>query len=293
MLWEDMENLYKDALRKLRSPKNNDYSDFSLDWSYARFELASEQSLPVSTQQNSQEPVAEKKNILESFAQFTQEKLQESPVYNFQGGQIKETLKPEHKGVLASNEAEFLELEQRYFKPEMIQKRFETKSIGIDNKVKVCFVSDVFLSHPDSVDSAQLAELNCFFDQEVASLFNKMIAAMGLSFDNYFVSALCHQSDEETSLLDNLINEILYLKPDFIVTLGAKAVNELLKTNKRLKSIHGQFFELNFEDQNATISKATLMPLFSPKLLHIAPNMKQTAWKDMQKLMEKLTKFEK
>ncbi len=30
------------------------------------------------------------------------------------------------------------------------------------------------------------------------------------------------------------------------------------------------------------------MPLFSPKLLHTAPNMKKTAWKDMQTIMELL-----
>jgi len=297
-----MESTYKDALRKLRSPEKTLFKGFSVDWSYKRFDVPSAQTLPQVQVVNSKDheqlydqaeiqtskiKESEKEQVIESFTQFTHEKLQQSPVISFKGGQVTESNQMEHTGYLANSAKDFLARQPSLLTTEIVEARFGKKNLD-SFRPKVLFVSDSFIEHPDIVENEDLKELVCFFDEAVAGLFSRMIMAMGLTADDYVICALHPQKDEENILKENLINEILYFKPQYIVTLGAKAVSELLGTHKRLKNIHGQFFNLNFTDQNGKITETTLMPLFSPKLLHIASNMKQTAWKDMQKLMEKL-----
>lgn len=189
-------------------------------------------------------------------------------------------------GHLYESVADFKKSVSDILSEELTTLRFNQKT-DLTLGVKVFFITDTFKDNPDEMEDEELQELSCFFEKGVASLFGRMIKAMGLTSQSYVMSALTKEQEEDRILREHLISEILFFKPDFIVSLGAKATNELLGTEKRLKNIHGQFFDLNFQDQGAKMYKATLMPLFSPKLLHIAPNMKKTAWRDMQKLMEK------
>lgn len=281
MLFECMESKYKEALRNLRSSENSLFKGFSVPWSYRSFEQASLQTLP------SQEVASsEKKQIIESLKDYTQEKFDEKPVIKFKGGEVAPSVKGAHSGISVEDLDELIEKVQAFSKynPRMDQ-RYRGKSTS---EMKVLFVSDTFIDEPSEASDMALKELHLFFDTEVSALFDRMIKAMGLEFSEYLVSALQPQKYEDISYREFLVSEVLFYKPRYIVTLGAKAVNELLGTQNRLKNIHGQFFDLQFTDQNDIVSGASLMPLFSPKLLHIAPNMKQTAWKDMQKLMEKI-----
>ena len=297
-----MEDLYKAALRNLRTHKTPVFNGLEIDWIYKTFEKIETKVLPAdnsnqSTKENYYQEeqeigISEKKQVLESFTQFSSDKLEEVESIKFKGGEvtISETANSkglDHSGYLCNDSDEFLKLQSELFGKAYSESRFGAKNLNSGGQTKVMFISDVFIEKPDETEAQDLKELVCFFDEGVASLFEKMITAMGLGVGDYVISALHFQKDESKLLRDNLMNEILFFKPEYIVTLGAKAVNELLGTHKRLKNIHGQFFDLKVKDQNGMISESRLMPLFSPKLLHIAPNMKQTAWKDMQKLMEK------
>ena len=51
-------------------------------------------------------------------------------------------------------------------------------------------------------------------------------------------------------------------------------------------NIHGQFFEKQYGD-----TAFSLMPVFHPDFLVINPNMKRTAWADLQKVMERVGKI--
>lgn len=287
MLFEDMDSKYKEALRQLRAPENSVFKGFSIPWTYKSFEVAREQNLPETAEgEPLEEAPQEKTQVIESFKEFTQEQFEEKPVISFKGGEVSPSAKSEHLGISSQDLAGLEKRAESFYTPfPHLKERYQAKQTPLE----VLFVSDTFIEEASGAPEAHIRELEAFFDTEVAALFGRMIKAMGLNYEQYLVTALHLQKSEETSFKDFLISEILYFKPKYIVCLGAKAVQELLGTQNRLKNIHGQFFELKFSDQNDIVSQATLMPLFSPKLLHIAPNMKQTAWKDMQKLMEKLS----
>jgi uracil-DNA glycosylase family 4 len=167
--------------------------------------------------------------------------------------------------------------------------RFADKQIKPELSTKVLFVTDAYINESAiDTESPGISELCCFFHKEVAELFSRMIGAMGLVGDQFFVSSITAPSLSEEDGLKSLGSEIFHLSPKFIVTLGASATSMLLANDQRLKNIHGQLFDFKVSNQDGKVHESKLMPLFSPKLLHTAPNMKKTAWRDMQKLIELL-----
>jgi uracil-DNA glycosylase family 4 len=112
-----------------------------------------------------------------------------------------------------------------------------------------------------------------------------MIKAMRLTEVDYYISSLQFSDVED---IDLLFNEIQFFKPELIITLGATASNKILNSNERLKDCHGQISKVSISDETKEVLEIAVMPLFSPTLLQTAPNMKKTAWKDMQKAMEYL-----
>ena len=125
--------------------------------------------------------------------------------------------------------------------------------------------------------------LGIVFSKDISNLFHRMIAAMKLDLEQVLISAV-GDSDESFKLLQS---EVLTYRPDFLVTLGAKATQKMLGTKSRLNQIHGEHFNLVFESENETY-EVKLSPLFHPEYLSINQSMKQTAWVDMQKIMESL-----
>ena len=127
-----------------------------------------------------------------------------------------------------------------------------------------------------------------FFEAETATLFRKMVAAMKLDVSEFLISAV---GDEHEQDFDFLEEEIAYFTPEVVMTLGATASNKLLGTKQRLSAIHGNFYTkgVKYFDNSSVV--LAICPIFHPEFLRINPNMKKTAWEDMQKVMKKLNKI--
>lgn len=143
---------------------------------------------------------------------------------------------------------------------------------------QVVFVGDTFDGQNDEDD-----------------LLGKMILAMKLSPQKVFRFKLNPALEEITDLSANLedpgqaTSDLLAFiqekNPEVVVSLGAIVTNILLGRREKLSAIHGQFFDLSFKNHDFC-----LMPLFHPDFLIINPNMKRTAWIDLQKVMERVRK---
>jgi uracil-DNA glycosylase family 4 len=134
------------------------------------------------------------------------------------------------------------------------------------------------------------------FSGENDDLLGKMIAAMKLIGAEFYRHPMDETLDEIVDLAKNLetpdpatqklFEIILEKRPKVVVTLGATVTNILLGKREKLSTIHGQFFE---KQQGECIY--SLMPIFHPDFLIINPNMKRTAWIDLQKVMERIGKI--
>ena len=112
-------------------------------------------------------------------------------------------------------------------------------------------------------------------------LLHKMIQAMNLGKN----AVQRIPFDENLDTRRELIAAISQHRPQVVVSLGAIVTNILLEKKEKLSTIHGQLIP-----QETTDWKYLLMPLFHPEFLLINPNMKRTAWNDLQKIMEFLKK---
>lgn len=131
-------------------------------------------------------------------------------------------------------------------------------------------------------------------------LLGKMIQAMKLKSGEFFripfnekmedIFDLGHNLEDPNIDTIDLFEKIKQYDPQYVVSLGATVTNILLGKREKLSSIHGQFFDqkINFNNQSYTYQ---LMPIFHPDFLLINPNMKRTAWIDLQKIMERVGKI--
>lgn len=131
-------------------------------------------------------------------------------------------------------------------------------------------------------------------------LLGKMIQAMKLKAGEFHRILFNEKMDDINDLSTNLqtpdeataelLQKINQFRPMIVVSLGATVTNVLLGKREKLSGIHGQFFEknINFNDDPYTYQ---LLPIFHPEFLIINPNMKRTAWIDLQKVMERVGKI--
>jgi hypothetical protein len=149
----------------------------------------------------------------------------------------------------------------------------------------VVFVGDNFLEDKES---------------QREDLLGKMISAMKLTDQEFTRIAFDKNLEDIEDLSANLKTphestlklwqDILDHKPQYLVSLGATLTNILLGKREKLSVIHGQFIEITITiDSNSHTCQ--LVPIFHPEFLLINPNMKRTAWIDLQKVMEKLGKI--
>lgn len=144
-----------------------------------------------------------------------------------------------------------------------------------NSKIKILFIGDTY-------------------NGEGEDLLHKMITAMKLLPEEYKRIPL----DSELELVDfddnEYVNQPSYKKlielinheaPLFVISLGAIVTNCLIGRREKMSTIHGKYFKLNAHDYDYQ-----LMPLFHPEFLLINPNMKRTAWIDLQKVMQSLGK---
>ena len=134
------------------------------------------------------------------------------------------------------------------------------------------------------------------FNGEGDDLLGKMIGAMKLSGTEFYRHPMEDELDDVNDLVKNqempspatqkLLNIIFEKRPKVVVSLGATVTNILLGKREKLSTIHGQFFERQINSYHYN-----LMPIFHPDFLIINPNMKRTAWIDLQKVMEQIGKI--
>lgn len=131
-------------------------------------------------------------------------------------------------------------------------------------------------------------------------LLGKMIVAMKLRPGEFNrvpfnekledVNDLAKNLTEPSAETVELLEQIKKFKPNIVVSLGATVTNILLGKREKLSGIHGQFFDKTLTLNNESYTYQ-VMPIFHPDFLIINPNMKRTAWIDLQKVMERVGKI--
>ncbi len=225
--------------------------------------------------------LSEKGLVLESFTQFVQERLAETPALRFPGGEITRKtdpgtreFAPVHPDRVAWEAAEA---------PKTGVDRWKALRDGKNAHPSVMFVGESFSTTPwEGGGSVRDEFLHCF-TAPVAELFQKMVQAMKLEPADYVLAVLKDERGEKTP--QELWEEVWWTAPRYVVPLGAKACHAFLGPRERLAAIHGKFFPLS-----AFPSETQVVPLFHPGVIATNLNMKKSTWGDMQKLMQALGK---
>lgn len=282
--------MYKNALRRSREMAQDQSQQFGVRWSYKEFESipVDPKTIEVKTKQISE--VTEKARVLDQLHRFGEKALETADSVQLDGGELVKKV-----GLsLSDGDSVVTEIEFGKLTPKQIESTYKEQSIAaidigckikkIDSldKIKVFFVTDSNYLHEER-DEEGLSDLNTYFDLDVSNLFGRMISAMKLGQNDYAISSIALN---DTDINDTVFSEIYSLRPSLVMTLGAKATDSFLKRSERLKDIHGKFFDLKLLAKDEKPLDLKLMPLFSPKLLQTAPNMKKTAWSDMQAAMK-------
>ncbi|MBY0518351.1 MAG: hypothetical protein K2P81_15685 [Bacteriovoracaceae bacterium] len=232
-----------------------------------------------------EEKLTEKAVILESFTRFAEEKLAESPegVVAFPGGEIVKKFDPslmpyelKHSG---------LESWQQEQSKRMGSKIWSTLTQKKAAKPLIVFLGES-LREEEALDEKGIQaslEFVISFNAPVAELFQKMVQAMKLQESEYRLMAIKDASGEKST--EELLEDIHWLSPQFVVPLGAQACQALLGSRERLASVHGKFFPVPRLE-----TPTQICPLFHPSVIASNANMKKSTWADMQKLMKALGK---
>ena len=287
--------MYRESLRTAKENSGQNHPLYQSNWGYKADVTYSHRASnsgpikakvqPETTTESKVElaQVTEKTLVLDSLNVFGQDKVADKDKFQFEGGVItRKSSGAETISAKALNSSEIQSSFKALAGDDMFKRRFGACALGDRNKIKVLMITDDTLALLEGVP-VDLEEFSLYFDKAVSSLFSRMITAMKLTEKDFALTSLQVKS---TIQLEQLHSEILYFQPELIITLGALATTEILMSDERLKDIHGQIINVKFQDENKKTFDFPVMPLFSPKLLQTAPNMKKTAWKDMQKAME-------
>lgn len=120
-------------------------------------------------------------------------------------------------------------------------------------------------------------------------LLDRMIAAMGLTRDEVYVCNIvkCRPPDNRKPLSDEMSTCVAYLReqleilsPEVIVALGATAVEGLLGISGGITRLRGTW--------KLYQGRIAVMPTFHPAYLLRVPNAKHAVWQDMQAVLHHL-----
>lgn len=220
---------------------------------------------PEVAQAKVQEPAAEKepsekKELLQSLGRFVEESSGDDHKVSFSGGEVR---------AKAGETAVTLEESQLI---SSVQPRFID---GFGDETRVLFVGEC----PKDYKS----------DNPNDNLLSKMIGAMKLPSESYCRTFITKDSElaqqEWYGLLKKVPAQTTHLT---VVSLGALATNTILHKKERLSRIHGKEFFVELKRKSGALS-LSIFPVFHPDILQINPNMKRSAWLDLQKVMEGLS----
>jgi DNA polymerase len=123
------------------------------------------------------------------------------------------------------------------------------------------------------------------FVGQAGQLLNKIIEAIHLRRDQVYIGNVikCRppenrnpEPDEILACEPFLIQQIQVIRPRLICALGTFAAQALLKTEEKISSLRGKFYEYQ---------GIPLMPTYHPAYLLRNPNRKREVWEDMKKIM--------
>jgi uracil-DNA glycosylase family 4 len=298
MLPRSMKAIFNEALRNLRNkaPEGTFGQQLyqAVGWSFAG--ALSDQQEPIKGD------ITEKTLVLDAFHDFSHEKIDQSPEgkISFKGGEISK--RPEadisvEYTTSKKSDNELIDLLEGFLPSTQLQQRFllsdaKTSKLQCVENIRVMFINDTLNgeeaeNYQDDTENL-VPQLSTAFDLQASELFAKMIKAMKLEHWNFVISGTKVKTEQdEKDYMPCLFEEIAYFKPQMVITLGAVATQTLLKNKDRLAKIHGSILHKSIAIDDE-IHSFQLMPLFHPELLLINPNMKKTAWLDMQKAMKEL-----
>jgi DNA polymerase len=146
------------------------------------------------------------------------------------------------------------------------------------------------------------------FVGKAGQLLDKIMAAIGLSRKEIYIANIvkCHPMvdpsksesrgndrppsvEEIEKCIPFLKEQILIVKPSFIVTLGATATKAILQKKEGISSLRGHFYDLNWDG----FPSIQVLPTFHPAALLRDETYKRPVWEDMKLLREALTRSEK
>lgn len=279
-----MDDLFKRKLLNLRNPvAPRTFSEALMGEGFlAGHSTATEPAPP-------EEGFTEKRQVIESFERFAREKVSEvpeesTPVIRFDRGEVHLKADPVWDNVEKSASAEEL-MSSLVVENEILRILFRNKEPG---KVKALFVTENLRSWEEvspELKNGFIDELLVGFSPKTAEFFERMILAMKLGPDEVMIYPV--EKPDGTDLSSEVVKIALYLIPEVVITLGAKATQKILKSNDRLSLIHGQFHQRKVEN-HATLQ---VVPLYHPSILETNLSMKKTTWTDMQKIMKHLKKI--
>lgn len=296
-----MESSYKKELRKARQLEGLvTHPLLNIQWNYKKvpsYHYQTVNSSPVSTEENQIEKLKVSTDIQHQKEQIIPDHHKQTSVDRDASDTLKDDVL--FTNLVKFNLLQFEEIKNIYgsINDELFFDKFPLHNRPLD----IVFVNDKNEGIEDSIFSY-------YFKSEVAELFSKMTKAMKLKKQSFSISSLklnivIHKTTQnnqlKTNILDNLsentmlvdtdrfCSEIFHLRPKIIMTLGAQAYQAFIGHEMRLKDVHGQLQDITLQ-ANSGVFSTKIMPIFSPNLLHTAPNMKKTAWADLQKAMEYL-----
>ena len=203
---------------------------------------------------------SEKEQSLYSLKEFAQQEISKQEGSNkleFKGGEVR-----------LSNSLGMIDFDESY--PDELFKNFD--SLKESSSIRVLFFGEKIEEDGKKEDE----------------MLTNMAYAMNLT-DQTFSRAPYLENLSADKLQKLLAYQLFYLRPQFLITLGAKATHLVMKEKQRLQKVRGKFFNLKVQNsQTQETRDLEVMPLFHPEFLRINPNMKKTAWGDLQKVMSKL-----
>ena len=283
-----MQDLFKSKLLELRSPTApQGFGDALLGkvlWGGKA--VARKTITAVEEGVKLKEAYSEKKQVIESLERFVEDQTKESKIsiIPVAGGEI--TLKKPEEHELAYRISSLDEL-TKFISAEAFSEFNNLIKNKKPGKLAVLFITESFreTSEREVVENASplVASFLPCLPHKTSELFEKMVTAMKLNADETLLLGLESKGED---LLKAVMSVADHLKPEVIITLGAKSTQRVLKSPDRLTMVHGQFFQRKIGDWTAQI-----VPLFHPSIIETNLNMKKTAWIDMQKIMKWLKKI--
>ena len=211
-----------------------------------------------------------------------------SAVYTSQGPEVAENQKSKQRMEVFSELKQELTPEsdvkstrkeiEKDFNPVLVLKESELKGGSLpyfadelSSNIKVLFVGET----PKDFNT----------DDPNSDLLSRMIQAMKLKEGEYSRVFTEKDSDVITNQWHEILKKLGCVDHLAVVTLGASVTSVVLQKKERLSRIHGKEFKCLLERKKSDL-KLSIFPIFHPDILQINPNMKRSAWMDLQKVME-------